>query len=506
MRTQLVGMLLAAALVWTPAAVTQEQIRPPEADKDKPGAPLLEQLGQIHFPITTASKEAHRFFDQGLLLAYAFNHPEAVRSFKEAIRHDPECAMAYWGIALALGPNINAPMSEQAAPEAWRALQKAREYAPKASKREQDYIEALSSRYEDEVRHDHRPKLDMAYANAMREVSKRYPDDLDAATLFAEALMDTMPWMYWTPEGKAKPGTIELLAKLESVLARNPHHTGANHYYIHAVEAGPTPENGLPMAHRLEDLASGSGHLVHMPSHIYLKVGLYHRSSMINERAIKADEVYLTACRRQGFYPAMYYPHNIHFLWYSTAMEGRSADALAAARKVSDYVSRCRPDAMEVPRQNPVPVLTLARFKRWDEVLQELQPGERARFERGLFHYSRGLAFAAKNQLEDASKEKAALEKLLADPESKSLDTIYLPATTVLAIADHELAGALAARRGDTEGMIKHYQAAVRTQDELPYMEPPYYHYPVRQSLGFALLEAKRPAEAETVFREDLQK
>lgn len=505
MRTRLLGMLLAGALAWTPECIAEEHkhIHPPEAEK--PGAPLLEQLGQLHFPITTSSREAQRYFDQGLLLAYGFNHPEAVRSFKEAARLDPQCAMAYWGVALALGPNINAPMTEQAAPEAWKALQRAREFAPKVTEREQAYIQALSERYADEVRPD-RAKLDKAYADAMRELSKRYPDDLDAATLFAEAVMDTMPWEYWTADKKPKPGTTEVLATLESVLLRNPHHTGANHYYIHAVEAGPNPENGLPMAYRLEELAPGAGHLVHMPSHIYLKVGLYHRASVINERAIKADEAYLTACRRQGFYPALYYPHNIHFLWYSTAMEGRSADALSAARQVSGYVSHCRPDAVEAPRQNPVPVLTLARFKRWDEVLQEPQPEESARFESALFHYARGLAFAAKNQLEEASKEKKALEKILANPESKSLDTVYLPATSVLAVADHELAGALAARRGNTEEMLKHYQAAVRTQDELPYMEPPYYHYSVRQSLGYALLDAKRPAEAEAIFRADLQK
>ena len=504
MNARFAGMWLAVMLVPIGGGIAQEALPPPAASY-KLGAPVFEKLGTLHHPVTTSSKEAQRYFDQGLLLAYGFNHPEAVRSFKEAARLDPDCAMAHWGIALTLGPNINAPMTEQAGVEAWQALQKARALAPKASEREQAYIQALSTRYEEKPQTD-RAKLDKAYADAMRELSKRYPDDLDAATLSAEAVMDTMPWEYWTPDKRPKPGTAEVLAALESVLAREPNHTGANHFYIHAVENSATPENGLPMAYRLEDLAPQAGHLVHMPSHIYLKVGLYHRATMVNERAVKADESYISACRIQGFYPAMYYPHNIHFLWYSSAMEGRSADALKAAREVSGYVSVCRPDAVEASRQSPIPVLTLARFKRWDDVLKEPQPAPSALFESAMFHYARGLAFAAKNQLEEATREKQALAKILADPKAKSLDTIHLPATHVLTVADNELAGAIAARRGDVDGMLSHYRAAIRAQDELPYMEPPFYHYPVRQSLGFALLDAKRPTDAEAVFREDLKK
>lgn len=503
MNARLAGIWLAVVLACTTTGMTQES--PPAPGSDKLGAPLFAGLGKVSFPVTTKSEQAQRYFNQGLLLAYGFNHPEAVRSFKEAARIDPECAMAYWGIAFALGSNINAPMTEQATQEAWQALQKARALAPKTTEREQAYIQALSARYEEKPPAD-RAKLDKAYADAMREMAKRYPDDVDAATLFAESVLDTMPWDYWTADKKPKPGITEALAALESVLKREPNHTGANHFYIHVVENGPTPENGLPMAYRLEDLAPDAGHLVHMPSHIYLKVGLYHRASEVNERAVKADETYISACRRQGFYPAMYYPHNVHFLCYSSAMEGRSAEALDKARQVSGYVTVCRPDAVEASRQSPVPVLTLARFKRWDDVLKERQPAESALFESGLFHYARGLAFAAKNQLEDAVREKEALAKILADPKAKSLDTPHLPATSVMAIADNELAGAIAARRGDLDEMVSRYRAAIRAQDELPYMEPPFYHYPVRQSLGFALLDAKRPAEAEAVFREDLQK
>lgn len=477
----------------------------PSRGQTKKGAPLFDDLGDHHHAITTQSKEAQRYFDQGVALMYAFNHGEAIRSFEEAARLDPDAAMPHWAIALALGPNINAPMEKEAGPEAWAALKKARKLAGKGSKVEQALIDALSKRYAEDAPED-RAKLDLAYAEAMREVARKFPDDPDAPVLFAEALMDTMPWNYWTEEKKPRAGTAEALGALESVLKRDPSHPGANHLYIHMVEAGPTPENGLAAAWRLEDLVPEAGHLVHMPSHIYLKVGLYHRASAINERAVAADQAYIAACRAQGFYPAIYYPHNIHFLWYARAMEGRSGDALDAARDVSAYVTLCRPDALEKPRQNPLPILTLVRFERWDDALKEPQPEKSGLFEKALVHFARGMAHAGKGQMEDAERESAELEKIAASREAEALDSPYLPATSVLKVATHELAGAMAKARGDVKGMIREYEAAVAAQDELPYMEPPFYHYPVRQKFGAALLAVGRPVEAEAVFRADLER
>ncbi len=500
MKTQWFALTL--ALVLLPASGGNAEVK----SDTKPAAlaPRLDEVGQHAFPATTKSPEAQRFIEQGLALAYGFNHAEAVRSFQEAQRLDPDCAMAYWGEALVLGPNINAPMSEEAAPKAWAALQKAKAAAPKASPREQAYIAALTKRYLEKNPADRHP-LDLAYAEAMREVIKQNPDDLDAATLFAEAAMDTMPWNYWTEEKAARPLTKEAIAALESVFARNDQHAGANHLYIHLVESGPHPESGLPAAYRLEDLAPDAGHLVHMPSHIYLKTGLYHLATMANERAIAADQSYMAACRRQGFYPAVYYPHNVHFLWYTETMEGRSKDAVAAARKVSNYVTHCRPDALEKPRQNPLPALTLARFAKWDEVLNEPLESEDGLFEKGLYHYARALAFAAQGKTDAAAQEKAQLDKILASKEVEALETEALPGKSILTVASLELDAATAKAKKDVPAMITAYEKAVAAQDKLPYMEPPFYHYPIREVYGAALLAADKFAEAEKVFRQDLK-
>jgi tetratricopeptide (TPR) repeat protein len=300
---------------------------------------LFDNLGKHHHRITTTSKRAQKYFDQGLTLVYGFNHQEAIRSFQAAADLDPKCSMAYWGIALAYGPNINAPMPDDAIPKAYAALQKAIELASGVSKKEQAYIRALSKRYVAKPIKD-RSKLDRAFADAMREVVKQFPDDLDAATLFAEALMDTTPWDYWTKEGKPKAQTKEIVAALERVLKHDPNHPGANHYYIHAVEASPNPERGLAAAHRLGDIAPGAGHLVHMPSHIYLRVGYYHEASLANERAIAADQSYIVQCRAQGFYPTLYASHNMHFLAYTTSLEGRSAASLRAARQTAGHLMK----------------------------------------------------------------------------------------------------------------------------------------------------------------------
>ena len=466
-------------------------------------APLLEGLGSHHFAITTASKEAQRYFNQGLILAYAFNHKEAERAFREAARLDPNCAMAWWGAALVVGPHVNAAMKPEDAPKAWEALTKAKQLAPSASPKERDYIAALSTRYAEKPPED-RASLDLAYANAMRDLAKKYPDDVDAGTLFAEAIMDTMPWNYWLPEGKHQPLTPELLATLEAVLAEDPNHPGANHLYIHAVEAGPTPQKGLPSADRLRDVAPGAGHLVHMPAHIYLRLGMYQAASRANEEAIEADQEYLTACGKQGFYPAMYYPHNIHFLWYSSGMEGRSAESLRRAREAAKYVSsRCCKD-VDIS-QRPLPLLALSRFGRWDEVLKEPAADKDHTFDMVIWTYARGLAYANTGKLEQAIEAKAQLDRLATSEEAKKLNNPYLPATHIFGIAQQDLAAEIAHRQGRTDEWVSALHTAVEMQDKLPYMEPPYWYYPTRHALGAALVELKRYPEAEAVYRADLK-
>jgi len=477
------------------------------ADAARPHAPLFDGLGKLHHPVTTTSKMAQRYFDQGLSLCYAFNHREAIRSFEAAARYDTNLAMAWWGVAYAYGPHVNKPMTKEDNDSAWSALRKAVALREKASPKEQAYLTALASRYKEQFADD-RSALDKAYAAAMRTVAKAYPDDLDAQTLLAEALMDTMPWDYWKSDRSPKPETEEANAALRYVMARNPDHPGANHLYIHAVEAGPQPELGLPSADRLLNYAPQAGHLVHMPSHIYMRVGLYEQAVKSNRRAIKADQSYIRNCRAQGFYPGAYYPHNIHFLWYAYLFQGRSAEALAAANTAAENAleNYCGPKkAVEGARVRHLPWLTLARFGKWDEVLKVQEPPATNDFliDRVMWHYTRGLAFAARKQMNEARGEYAALTKLANSEESKKLDNPQFPATGVLKVAEHLLAAKVAA---DAKAAMAHLEKAVAAEDALPYMEPAYWPIPTRPILGAALLQAGDTAKAEEIFREDLKR
>ena len=466
------------------------------------GAPRFDDLGDHHHQVTTKSKQAQRYFDQGLILAYAFNHPEAERSFREAARLDPECAMAWWGAALVLGPNINKPMEKEDAPKAWEALQRARELAPKAGEKERAYIEALSKRYAREAPED-RSTLDKAYAEAMKEVARKYPDDLDAATLAAEAVMDTMPWQYWTKDSQPKEETKQLLALLEGVLEKQPDHPGACHYYIHAVEA-VQPEKATAAADTLRTLVPGAGHLVHMPAHIYLRLGLYREATLANELAAAADESYMTQCRSQGFYPSAYYPHNVHFLWYTNAMEGRSRDSIDAAKKIAEHGKHG--EMVEGDRFEPLVPMAMVRFGRWDEVLKQPRPKGDEPFAAAMSHYTRGLAHAARGDVDAARSELAELRRIDADEKTKALDTDILPGASLITIARHDLAGHIALKEGDHEKAIAELTKAVGLEDQLPYMEPPFCYMPMRHGLGAALLKAGKPAEAEKVYREDLKR
>jgi len=477
------------------------------ADGTKPQAPLFDGLGKLHHPVTTSSKMAQRYFDQGLSLCYAFNHTEAIRSFETAARQDSNLAMAWWGVAYAYGPHVNKPMSKDDNDNAWAALRKAMELRSNASPQEQAYITALRTRYQEKFAED-RLALDKAYAAAMRNVAKAYPDDLDAQTLLAEALMDTMPWDYWQKDRSPKPETEEANAALRYVIARNPDHPGANHIYIHAVEAGPQPELALPSADRLLNYAPQAGHLVHMPSHIYMRVGQYDDAIKANQRAVKADQSYIRHCRAQGFYPGAYYPHNAYFLWYAYLFQGRVGDALDAAKMVAENAleNYCGPKkALEGARVRHLPWLTLARFGRWDDVLKVQQPPATNDFliDRAMWHYTRGLAFAAQQQQVDAKREYAALTKLVNSDEAKKLDNPHFPATSVLKIVDHLLAAKVAA---DSKVAIAELEKAVAAEDALPYMEPAYWPIPTRPTFGAALLQSGDAAKAEEVFREDLKR
>ena len=480
------------------------------ADSSKLPGPLFDGLGNYHHPVTTRSKLAQRYFDQGLILLFAFNHKEAIRSFQSAAKIDPDCAMAWWGAAYANGPHVNKPMDKADTARAWEALQLALAAKAKAAPREQAYIMALTKRYQAEHVEDRSP-LDKAFAAAMRDLVKEYPDDLDAQTFFAESLMDTMPWDYWLKDRSPKTETEEAFAALKLVIARNPNHPGANHFYIHAVEAGPNPQWGLPSAERLGGFAPSAGHLVHMPAHIYARVGQFHDATLANERAAKADRKFIEHCVAQGFYPGAYYPHNLHFLWQSLLFEGRSKEAMKAAVKVADYAfeNYCGPKkALEGPRQRHLPQLTAVRFGWWDQVLVTPKPSATNDFlvDRAMWHYCRGVAFAARQQADDASRELRELSRLAQSDDAKKLNNPQFPATSMLAIAEHLLAGKATGAHGDTKEMIAQFEKAVAAEDALPYMEPGYWPFPTRPTLAAAWLQTGEAAKAEQVFREDLSR
>ena len=499
----------AAHPVPAPVAKQERAPEPPSRRTLPKGAeaPLFSDLGDYSYPITTKSELAQRYFDQGLTLAYGFNHAEAARSFRECHRLDPNAAMCAWGEAYVLGPNINKPMEEADVEPAWKALQAALDGLRGVSPKEQAMVRALAKRYTAKPVSDRKP-LDRAYAEAMRKVAKAYPDDVDVQTLFAEALMDTMPWDYYEKNGKPKPATVEAVNALEAVMRRVPNHAGAIHFYIHAVEASSTPERAEAPADRLADLVPGAGHLVHMPSHIYIRLGRYNDATEANDRAAKSDEAYIAQCKAQGFYPAMYYPHNLHFQWASANFEGRSGVALDVAKKIVDFIPPER--AKEFPflqEVMPIHLYTLARFGRWQEILAAPGPDVEFRYAKVMWHYSRGMALAAGGELEEALKEHGLVAAAADSVEMKSFGMLSVGATgtDLLRIAASVLEGNIAEHRKDWKVAIRAYEEATRRQDALPYSEPPPWYFPVRDALGRAYLGAGRPTEAEAVFRKQLE-
>ena len=459
-------------------------------------------LGDIDHPVSTNNPEAQKFFNQGLAYAYAFNHEEAVRSFKQAAQLDPQLAMAYWGVALALGSNYNVPADGPSLLEAFNNLQKAIALAPKASEHDRAYITALSKRYSSDINADQK-KLAIDYKNAMGELSKNYPDDLDAATLYAESMMNLRPWKLWTLDGKPEEGTLEIVSVLEGVLRRNPNHSGANHYYIHAVEASTTAERALPSAARLGKVAPKAGHLVHMPSHVYIRTGDYYQAAQSNVDAIAVDREYMAKSGNKGLYPMMYYNHNVHFLAAASAMNGRYADSIKSARELEANVNPVIKAMPMLEMFLPYSLTSLTRFGKWDEILKEPKPDPSLKIVTAFWHFARGSAYAATKQIPKAEAELAAL-RAVDQTMTEQTRLFNNAATDVMKVAEFELEGKIALARGDKQAAYDLLTKAVAAEDATQYAEPADWDLPVREVLGGALLANGEYAKAEKVFRAEI--
>lgn len=472
---------------------------------DERQASALLNLGTHTFPVSTQNKLAQQFINQGLNLAYGFNHAEAGRAFKEAARLDSRLAMAYWGQALVLGPNINAPMDANEEPLAVKLINQAKALMTNASPKEQALIQALEKRYSGMA--EARKLNDQAYADAMREVHHQFPGDPDIAILYVESTMNLRPWGYWMRDGYPYAGTADIVALTEDVLRRYPNHPGALHMYIHLMEPTSNPERAEQAADTLLTLMPQAGHMIHMSSHIYQRVGRYADAVRSNQMAIQADEEYIAQFEAQGLYPLAYYPHNIHFLWFAASASGQYALALKSARNAASKIDDALLEQLPlVATFRVLPYWTLARFGQWQSVLDEPAPPVNNVFLTGSWHYVRGLAYVATGKLKQAATELAQLRKIVED--SAQLDYRLLSQNTayaVLRIAPEVLAGELAAAHGKFDTAIAHLERAVRLEDGLVYTEPYEWHYPPRLSLGAILLEAGRPDEAETVYWADLR-
>jgi tetratricopeptide (TPR) repeat protein len=475
------------------------------ADADPP---LWEGLGSVTYQITTSSAAAQTYFDQGLRLTYAFNHAEAQRAFRKAQKLDPDCAMCFWGEALVLGPNINLPMQDDAVAPAFAAARKAAALAAKTSPREQSLIAAISARYSEDAKAD-RAALNAAYAAAMGKVAAQFAEDNEIAVLYAESVMDLSPWNYWRPGGsEPNPQSVDIVPTLERVLARDPAHPGAMHYYIHAVEASDRPKRAEPYADRLRGALPGAGHLVHMPSHIYYRVGRYLDALTVNKTAVTVDESYLTATSApMGVYRLGYYPHNVHFVMASAQMSGDGPTVISAAEKLRGLI----PDevARGIALVQPVkaaPYFAHAQFSSPDTVLALPDPGDAVPYVKAMWHYARGVAQASRGDFAASLAEANNIEALERTADFSLLETAGVPAQDVLKLARAVIQGRIAQAQGDTKAAIEHFEQAAALQDSLPYMEPPYWYYPVRQSLAATLLQAGRLDDADEQFRRALQR
>lgn len=490
-----IALLLAACAGWA---------QTPPAPKP---VTLMEGLSNLHHAVSTQNAEAQQFFDQGLRLVYAFNHEEAARSFQHAAELDPHLAMAWWGVALAVGPNYNLPVDEEHEKAAVAAVEKAKDLNSDAPQIEKDYIAAMAKRFSSEAKPDYH-QLDADYAAAMRELVRKYPDDLDAATLFADSLMNLRPWKLWNSDGTPAEGTDEIVKTLESVLRRDPNHIGAMHLYIHAVEASPHPERALSYADRIPSLAPAAGHLVHMPAHIYERTGNFDGARAQNVAAAKADEDYAAATGAQGLYMMMYYSHNLHFGAIAASMQGRCAEAQRSADRLAENLG---PATKEMPMLEAFVAVRLAvavRCRKWDDLLSMKEPAAQTSVLKVFWLYSRGMALVARGKVAEAD----ALEKQLAAVEKATpWNDIFMPPVEnrtwqIYHIADDVLAARIAAAKDDKTGAIRLLHDAVAAQDQLLYDEPADWYFPVRESLGGMLLQSGDAKAAEQVFRDDLEK
>ena len=495
-----------STLAFGEATFAQEHAEHAAAAKAKPAAAtLMAGYGNWHHPVSTKNAQAQAFFDQGLRQIYAFNHDEAARSFQRAGELDPKLAMAFWGVAEAVGPNYNDPASEDRFLKAHEAIAHAQELAGDASESDKAYIDALAKRFPADPKSDLRAALEQ-YRDAMREVVKHFPDDLDAATLFAEAGMNLHPWGLWRPDGSPEEGTDEIVSTLESVIRREPNHLGAIHYYIHSVEASNSPERALAGANRLAQLAPAAGHIVHMPAHIYIRTGDYDAALKTNQKAALADQAYLKASGAQGIYPMMYYSHNLHFIAMSAAMTGNYAESRRGAQLL---VANVGPHVKEMPALGgfmTVPIAVEVRFHKWNEILKMPEPDPSMQTANVFWHFAHGLALAGTGKLDEAEAE----HKIVAAAEEQtSPDAIFqMPINNktkdVLKIAENVLGAKISLAKNDMDTTVNQLRTAVATQDLLKYDEPEDWFYPVRENLGAVLLKIGDYAGAEEVFRADL--
>ena len=505
-------MLFRLAATQTEVPPTELQAAVPAPDFANTFPPLWDGLGTLTHKITTDDPQAQAYFDQGLRLAYGFNHDEARRAFREAQHRDPDCAMCYWGEALVLGPNINLPMPEEAVAPAFAVAQKAQTLASSTKRpitaHERALITALVVRYAPDPKVD-RAVLDAAYAAAMGQVSKQFPDDDDTAVLYAEAVMDLSPWDYWKPGG-AEPNlqSVPIVPTLDRVLARNPRHPGAQHYYIHAVEASDRPGRAEAAADRLRGALPGAGHMVHMPGHIYYRVGRYFDALAVNKDAAAADEKYLAASNApMGVYRLGYYPHNVHFILASAQMSGEGEAAIAAAKKLQDLI----PDEhlSKAPGAQPIKAAIYyahAMFSSPDTILALPDPGNKAPYVAAMWHYARGVALARRGDVAAAGMESDAIASIAKTADLTFLKDAGIPALDVLKLAQAVVDARIAQAKRDSTTAIARLTEAAAIQDTLHYTEPPYWYYPVRQSLAAALLQAGRLGDALEQFQRALKR
>ncbi|OMP31257.1 hypothetical protein [Mangrovimonas sp. DI 80] len=489
------------AISCTPANFMLEDV-----DFSKPISPLFENLGDHTYTVSTKNELAQKFFNQGLRLTYGFNHAEAHRSFLEASRLDPNLAMAYWGQAYVLGPNINDPApDDDRKTKANEAIAKAVELSGNSTKKEQDLINALNHRYATDLSTEVED-LNIAYMDAMSKVSKTYPNDADIQTLYAASVMNTTPWNYWDKSGKPSANIPEAKAALEKAILLDPDNPGAHHYYIHMVEL-PNPDLAVPSAEKLGSLMPSAGHIVHMPSHIYIRVGRYKDAVTTNQKAILADEDYISQCYAQGMYPLGYYPHNIHFLWSASSLLGASEIAIDAAKKTAEKVPVGEmKDLQFLQNFASTPLLAYTRFGKWNDILTTPKPNDNIKHLSLIWHYSRGIAFIKKHNIEEAQEELDAISLLIKDPEMETnLATGFDSGTTIAKLAYEVVAGELEAEKGDLDKAISHLEKAVEMEDNLVYNEPSEWHIPPRQNLGAVLMKAKKYKEAEKVYKKDLE-